>query len=124
MLLKIRIIFSQAAAGDQLYEECLTLNGCSTGDAKITSAYNLPCKKVIHTVGPIYSSRCDATEANELLISCYTRSLEICVKEGLRSVAVKIKTSIPFLIYILIFSFHAFQLAFTGTRKKKRVMLH
>lgn len=72
------------AAGPGLLAECRTLNGCKTGEAKITDAYNLPCKKVIHTVGPIYSgSNTDA----ELLKKCYLSSLELAKANDMHSIA-------------------------------------
>jgi O-acetyl-ADP-ribose deacetylase (regulator of RNase III) len=78
-----------AAAGDGLYEECLTLNGCDTGSAKITSAYELPCEKVIHAVGPIYSraKRARAGSEKELLAGCYRKSLDLAEENGCKSIA-------------------------------------
>ncbi|KAI9726712.1 MAG: hypothetical protein M1834_008647 [Cirrosporium novae-zelandiae] len=73
-----------SAAGPSLLSECRTLDGCETGHAKITGAYNLPCTKVIHTVGPVYSRYEDP---GELLRGCYRRSLEVAAENGCKSVA-------------------------------------
>lgn len=73
------------AAGPKLLEECETLHGCETGSAKITDAYELPSKKVIHAVGPIYWKV--GSWAAELLSGCYRRSLELAVQNGCRSIA-------------------------------------
>jgi O-acetyl-ADP-ribose deacetylase (regulator of RNase III) len=74
------------AAGPDLFEECRTLGGCPTGSAKMTGAYRLPCRRVIHAVGPIYDPL-DHDKSERLLTGCYTRSLELAVEAGCRSVA-------------------------------------
>ena len=73
------------AAGWELLDECKTLGGCETGDAKITKGYNLPAKHVIHTVGPVYSGG-KYGEA-EKLASAYRRSIEVAGENNLKSIA-------------------------------------
>lgn len=74
-----------SAGGAKILEECRRLGGCATGDAKITTAGNLPARFVIHTVGPVYRDG-KAGEA-ELLASCFRQSIEVAEEHGLRSLA-------------------------------------
>lgn len=75
-----------AAAGPKLLEECRKLNGCETGEAKLTLGYNLPVKYIIHTVGPIYRFHSKKV-AKELLANCYQNSLDLAKKKKLKSIA-------------------------------------
>jgi O-acetyl-ADP-ribose deacetylase (regulator of RNase III) len=73
------------AAGPGLLDECKLLKGCLTGEAKVTSGYNLPAKFVIHTVGPVWKG--GSENEKELLASCYRNSLRIASNMKLKSVA-------------------------------------
>ncbi|HKW80529.1 MAG TPA: O-acetyl-ADP-ribose deacetylase [Casimicrobiaceae bacterium] len=73
------------AAGPGLLAECRALDGCATGDAKITRGYRLPARFVIHTVGPVWHG--GAYGEAELLGSCYRRSLELAVQHGIATIA-------------------------------------
>ena len=74
-----------AAAGPKLTEECKKLNGCKTGEAVITNAYNLPVKYIIHTVGPMWYGGNDNEE--KLLDSCHQKVLDLAVKNNIKTIA-------------------------------------
>ncbi len=73
------------AAGPQLLQECRTLGGCPTGEAKITRGYRLPAKHVIHTVGPVWDGGHRGEE--DLLAQCYRNCFRLMEEHGLRSIA-------------------------------------
>lgn len=72
------------AAGKKLLDECKTLHGCRTGEAKLTGGYNLKARYVIHTVGPVYSG---SPSDEALLSSCYWNSMELAKKNHIHSIA-------------------------------------
>ena len=74
------------AAGRELLAECRTLHGCRTGEAKITAAYRLPCRYVIHTVGPVWHGGQKEGE-EQLLENAYRNSLKVAVDHGIRTIA-------------------------------------
>uniref|UniRef100_Q07R64 Appr-1-p processing domain protein n=1 Tax=Rhodopseudomonas palustris (strain BisA53) TaxID=316055 RepID=Q07R64_RHOP5 len=73
------------AAGPQLLAACAALNGCATGDAKITQGYDLPARRVIHAVGPVWHG--GGQREDEALASCYRRAVALCGEHGLASLA-------------------------------------
>lgn len=74
------------AAGPELVKECMTLNGCKTGEAKITKGYNLKAKHVIHTVGPVYNAD-KAKLCQDQLTNCYKNSCELAKANNCKSVS-------------------------------------
>lgn len=73
------------AAGPGLLEECRALNGCETGQAKLTAGHKLPARHVIHTVGPVWQGGAFGEAA--LLASCYRESLRLAARHGLKTLA-------------------------------------
>jgi len=73
------------AAGHELAAECMTLNGCRTGEAKITKGYRLKARHIIHTVGPTWVD--GGKREAELLHACYRNALQIAAEHGLQSIA-------------------------------------
>lgn len=78
------------AAGPELLKECMTLNGCKTGEAKITKGYKLPAKYVIHTVGPIWRNNETEKEKNKFknqLMNCYINSIKLANENNIKTIA-------------------------------------
>ncbi|APH39421.1 O-acetyl-ADP-ribose deacetylase [Methanohalophilus halophilus] len=73
------------AAGTKLLEECRTLNGCATGEAKITQGYDLPAKWVIHTVGPVWHG--GNSDEDRMLARCYRNCLKLAAERGIKTIA-------------------------------------
>ena len=73
------------AAGPELVQECRLLHGCKTGEAKVTRGYKLPAKHIVHTVGPVW--RGGSGNEDNLLRSCYQKSLKLAEELGARSIA-------------------------------------
>jgi O-acetyl-ADP-ribose deacetylase (regulator of RNase III) len=73
------------AAGPRLLEECKTIGGCPTGEARLTKGYDLPAKYVIHTVGPVWQGGTHGED--ELLAACYRHSMSLALRTHIRSIA-------------------------------------
>ncbi len=73
------------AAGEELLEKCKKLNGCNTGEAKITKGYNLSASYIIHTVGPVWVG--GNNKEDKYLANCYTNSLELAIKNNIKTIA-------------------------------------
>lgn len=83
------------AAGPELLQECRTLGGCHTGEAKLTKGYRLPAKYIIHTVGPVWRHTDERQaipvgelEEDRFLGSCYRNSLNLAIQQGIKTIAI------------------------------------
>ncbi len=74
-----------SVAGPELLEDCRNLNGCETGEAKITDGYNLPAKYIIHTVGPVWKG--GNNKEDELLAECYKNCFRLTEEYGIKTIA-------------------------------------
>ena len=79
-------------AGRELLEECRTLHGCETGQAKMTKGYNMPCKRIIHTVGPVYSNK-ESDPIN--LYNCYANSMKLAYDYMMEEKLNKVSIAFP-----------------------------